>query len=161
MQVTEALSQSNIRFDEPVQSILRGKPAKVWSIAPEASVYDAVEMMSDHQIGALTVTSGGILLGIISERDYARKVILRGRSSRQTMVQDIMTAPVLSVRPDTTIEECMRMITHRRVRHLPVLDERGELAAMISIGDIVNWIISSQGHTIKQLSNYITGKYPA
>lgn len=160
MRPATALTESTIRFDEPVRTLLRNKSRTVWSIGPDATVYQAIEMMSDKQVGAIVVLSGGNLLGIVSERDYARKVILKGRNSHQTLVRDIMTVPVLYVTPEQTIDECMRMMTGRRVRHLPVL-ERDNVIGMVSIGDVVNWIISSQEHTIQHLQNYISGSYPA
>jgi len=160
---------SAIRFDEPVRSVLRakersgvspGKRPPVWSISPESTVYQAIEMMSERQVGALIVLSGGHLAGIISERDYARKVILRGRSSHETLVREIMSTPVLYVRPEQTVEECMHLMTSRRIRHLPVL-EGDAVAGMLSIGDLVNWIVQSQDQTIHHLTNYIAGQYPA
>ena len=153
------LTESTIRFDEPVRSLLRNKSRTVFSIGPDASVFDAIQMMSDKQVGALVVLSGGRLLGILSERDYARKVILRGKSSQTTPVREIMTEPVLYVTPEKTIDHCMRLMSSRRVRHLPVL-EGDTVAGMISIGDLVNWIISSQEQTIHHLHNYISGNYP-
>ena len=160
MQSPTILSESRIRFNEPVRTLLRNKDAVIWSIGPEAGVYEAIEMMSLRQVGALVVLSAGRLVGIVSERDYARKVILKGRSSLQTRVREIMTVPVLFVRPEKTIDECMRLMTTRRVRHLPVLDGEN-VVGVISIGDIVNWIISSHEQTIHHLQNYITGTYPA
>ena len=153
------LTESTVRFDEPVRSLLRNKSRTVFSIGPDASVFDAIQMMSDKQVGALVVLSGGRLLGILSERDYARKVILRGKSSQTTPVREIMTVPVLYVTPEKTIDHCMRLMSSRRVRHLPVL-EGDTVAGMISIGDLVNWIISSQEQTIHHLHNYISGNYP-
>jgi CBS domain-containing protein len=148
-----------IHFDEPVQTLLRNKGRAVWSISPDASVYQAVELMSDKQVGALVVLSGGRLDGIVSERDYARKVILKGRSSHETRVRDIMTAPVMYVTPTQSIDECMRLMTSRRVRHLPVLE--GEtVVGVLSMGDLVNWVITSHEQTIRHLQSYIAGSYP-
>jgi CBS domain-containing protein len=145
---------------ETIREILKRKGSQVWSLPPEASVYDALQVLAEKDIGALPVVSGGKLVGMFSERDYARKVALVGKSSREMCVSEIMSSPVLTVSPDYSVEECMRMVTHHRIRHLPVLDGE-ELAGMASIGDLVNAIISSQAATIGHLSNYISGKYPA
>jgi CBS domain-containing protein len=133
---------------------------QVWSITPDETVYRAIELMSERQIGCLVVLIGGQLAGIMSERDYARKVILMGRNSQQTKVREIMTTPALFVTPEKTVAESMRIMTDRRVRHLPVL-EGDHVTGMLSIGDLVNWVIASQQQTIKHLHNYIEGKYPA
>ena len=141
---------------ETVRCILANKSSAIWSVAPEASVYDALALLAEKDVGALLVVSEGALAGIFSERDYARKVILMGRSSREMLVNEVMTSPVITVSPEHSIEECMRLMTAHRVRHLPVLDG-GRLAGVISIGDLVNAIISKQAETIEHLSNYITG----
>ena len=149
-----------ISFSEPIQLILREKGHGVWFIAPEATVYEAIQMMSDKHIGALVVVSGDRLVGIVSERDYARKVILQGKQSQTTPVREIMTTPVLYVTPEHTVDQCLRLMTSRHVRHLPVLD--GEfIAGVISIGDLVEWTIRGHKHMIHQLENYIAGAYPA
>jgi CBS domain-containing protein len=145
---------------ETVRSILKLKGNDVWWLSPEATVYDAIELMAQKGVGALMVLVGEKPVGIISERDYARKVILKGHSSKDTRVQDIMTRDLVTVTPEHTVGECMRIITDRRVRHLPVM-ERGSLAGMISIGDVVRAIIAAQSDAIRQLSSYITGDYPA
>ena len=145
---------------ETIASILKSKGTEIWSIAPEATVYDAIAMMAEKAVGALLVIAEGKLGGIVSERDYARKVILQGRSSRDTRVQEIMTSSLITVTPEQTIDECMRIITHHRIRHLPILD-KDRLVGVVSIGDLVNAIISSQAHTIDQLHTYIAGRYPA
>jgi CBS domain-containing protein len=161
MQSAPALQEYAVRFDEPVRSLLRLKGRnQVWSITPDETVYRAIEVMSERQIGCLVVLMGGQLAGIVSERDYARKVILMGRSSQQTRVREVMTSPALFVTPEKTVAESMRIMTERRVRHLPVL-EGDNLVGMLSIGDLVNWVITSQQQTIKHLHNYIAGNYPA
>ncbi len=145
---------------ETIRSILKTKGSQVWSLTPDATVYDAIALMAEKGIGALPVVSEGRLAGILSERDYARKVILKGKSSNETLVREIMTCEVISATPDHTVDECMRMMTNHRIRHLPVF-EADDLVGMVSIGDLVKAVISSQGATINNLSNYIVGKYPA
>jgi len=144
---------------DPIRFILEQKGRDVWSLPPESSVYEAIKMMSEKQVGALLVMRNNNLLGFISERDYARKVILQGRSSRDTRVSEIMSAPVMTVSPAHTIDECMRLMTDNRFRHLPVM-EHGQVTGIVSIGDLVRWIISSQEETIQQLHSYIAGAYP-
>ncbi|HMD98820.1 MAG TPA: CBS domain-containing protein [Terriglobia bacterium] len=148
-----------MRVVDTLSSILRTKGAQVWSVSPSTLLYDAIEMMADKGVGALLVVSEGQLVGIVSERDYARKVILKGRSSKDTEVGEIMTSPVISATPQDTIEESMRIMTDKRIRHLPVV-EQGNVVGIVSIGDLVKWIISEQEHTISQLENYITGTGP-
>jgi CBS domain-containing protein len=145
---------------ETINWILRNKTGGIWSIAPDATVYDALALMADKEVGALLVLSAGKLVGIVSERDYARKIILQGRSSRDTTVQEIMTGDMFTVTPDDTIDECMRIVTHHHIRHLPVLDQ-GKLVGVISIGDLVNAIIMEQARTINHLHTYIGANYPA
>jgi CBS domain-containing protein len=139
-----------------IGSLLGKKSSQVWSLAPTASVYDAIALMAEKQIGALPVIDGGKLLGIVSERDYARKVILKGRSSKDTAVTEIMSSPVISVTPSQTIEECMHIVTEKRIRHLPVV-EGSTIVGMVSIGDLVNWVITVQQETIYHLEAYIGG----
>ena len=145
---------------ETVRSMLRHKGSEIFWVAPEATVYEAVAMMADKSVGALLVLSGGKLAGIVSERDYARKVILKGKHSHEMQVREIMTSPVFTVSPGHSVEDCMRVITAHRIRHLPVM-EGDALLGMISIGDVVRSIISTQAHAIDQLSGYIEGRYPA
>jgi len=142
-----------------IDEILQHKSANLWTIAADATVFDAIHLMADKNIGALLVMTGDRLVGIISERDYTRKVALKGKSSRETQVREIVSTPVISVTPDHTVEECMRLMTENRVRHLPVLDS-DRVVGVVSIGDLVNWIISRQSVTITQLESYISGQYP-
>jgi len=139
-----------------VKDILAVKGQDVWSIEPDASVYDAMKLMAEKEIGALMVMEGTKLVGLISERDYARKVILQGRASRTTQVKEIMTTRVVYTHPQQNIEECMAVMTEKRVRHLPVIDEE-RLVGVISIGDLVKSIISEQQFIIEQLERYIRG----
>jgi CBS domain-containing protein len=148
-----------MELTDPVRAILQQKSPDVWSVEPDASVYQAIEIMSEKQVGALLVISNAELVGAISERDYARKVILQGKSSRKTRVSEIMASPVISVPADATIEECMRGMTDHHIRHLPVMDGPAVLG-VVSIGDLVKWIISAQEQTIRDLHSYITGRYP-
>lgn len=139
-----------------VSEILHHKGTNVWSIAPEATVFEALQMMAEKNVGSLLVTQQGRLVGIITERDYSRKVVLKGRSSRDTAVKEILSGQVVHVGPEHTIEDCMRLMTSQRVRHLPVL-EGERILGVVSIGDLVNWIISAQTATIEQLQTYIAG----
>lgn len=149
----------SIKSVDTIDSVLRFKGRQVWSIAPAATVYEAIARMSDRGVGALLVLSEGRLEGIISERDYARKVILKDRSSKDTPVWEIMTDRVISANPNNTVEECMRLMTENRIRHLPVLD--GErVVGVVSIGDLVNWTITAHEETIGHLQGYIEGRYP-
>ena len=138
-----------------VKQLLQGKGHDVWSIGPEASVYDAISKMAQEEVGALVVLEGESLVGVVSERDYARKVVLQGRSSRDTMVKDIMTTRVAYARLDQSVEDCMAMMTEKRIRHLPVMDG-DKLLGVISIGDLVKFIIEEQKHVIEQLEQYIS-----
>jgi CBS domain-containing protein len=144
---------------DTIESVLKLKGRQVLSVAPTATVYEAIEKMSEKGVGALLVMSEGKLTGIISERDYARKVILKDRSSKQTQVREIMTSPVITVTPADTVEECMRIVTENRIRHLPVVD-RDRVIGVISIGDLVNWTITAHEETIGHLKSYIAGQYP-
>lgn len=137
-----------------VKQMLQGKTSGVFTIGPDVPVIDALRQMAEREIGALPVVAGGKLVGILSERDYARKVILQGKSSRDTLVREIMTAKVVCVGPQRTVEECMALMTDKRTRHLPVI-EHGELIGLLSIGDLVKAMISEQQFTIAQLELYI------
>ena len=144
---------------ERVDAILRNKGSAIWSVRPEATVYEALALLAEKDVGALPVIAEGRLAGMFSERDYARKVALMGKSSKELRVAEIMTSPVITVTPEHTIEECMRIVTEHHIRHLPVVDG-DNLVGLISIGDLVNAIISAQAETIQHLSNYIAGDYP-
>lgn len=138
-------------------TILSQKGRQVYSISPVATVFEAIQLMADKNVGALLVTSEEKLVGVISERDYTRKVALKGKSSRETKVMEIISSPVVSATPNHSVEECMRLMTSNRVRHLPIL-EGDKLVGIVSIGDLVNWIISAQDATIEQLKSYIAGR---
>ena len=139
-----------------VQQILRHKGSMVWSVTPETMVYEALKLLAEKDVGALLVLEGGRLIGIISERDYARKVVLKGKSALDTLVREIMTGRVMCVRPDQTVEECMALVTEKRIRHLPVIVD-DEVVGVVSIGDLVKATIDEKDFLIKQLENYITG----
>lgn len=145
---------------DTVALILKHKGSAVHCISPHATVYEALEKLAEKNVGALVVMDGSDLVGILSERDYVRKVILKGFSSRDLKVSEIMTSRPITVSPKATIDECMQRMTDKRCRHLPVVDE-GRLAGIVSIGDLVNWILTVQDQTIHQLEGYITGRYPA
>ena len=139
-----------------VRELLNSKGHYVWTIGPDDSVYDALKIMADREIGALVVLDAGRPVGLLSERDYARNVVLKGRMSKDTAVSDIMTTHVVCARPEQTVEECMALITDKRIRHLPVMDD-GNLVGIISIGDLVKAIIAEQQFVIEQLAHYISG----
>jgi CBS domain-containing protein len=141
-----------------VKDMLKEKGSQVWTISPEAKVIDALKLMADKKIGALAVMYKNQVVGILSERDYARKVILKGKSSLDTPVKEIMTCQVYCVGLETPAEECMALMTKKRIRHLPVID-KGKLAGLISIGDVVKSVISEHKITIGHLQDYIQGKY--
>jgi CBS domain-containing protein len=153
------MNSPHVKSVDTIDSVLRFKGRQVWSIAPTATVYEAIVRMSDRGVGALLVISEGRLEGIISERDYARKVILKERSSKDTPVWEIMTDGIVTASSNNTVEECMRLMTENRIRHLPVVDG-GEVAGIVSIGDLVNWTITAHEETIGQLQGYIEGRYP-
>jgi CBS domain-containing protein len=145
-----------VKTNLTVNQLLRRKGREVYSCRPDTTVYEALQLMAEKNVGALLVLEAGRLVGIFSERDYARKVILHGKSSRETPVQEIMTRKVYRVRPDDSMEECMALMTARHIRHLPVMVGE-QVVGVISIGDVVKEIIEEQGFVIEQLENYITG----
>lgn len=139
-----------------VREVLANKGGTIWSVAPDDSVYHALETMARHDVGALLVLDGGRPVGLISERDYARKLVLAGRSSKETSVRSVMTRRVFGIEPARTVGECMALMTDKRIRHLPVI-ENGALVGVVSIGDLVKAIIAEQRYIIEQLENYISG----
>jgi CBS domain-containing protein len=145
-----------MKTNYPISSLLYQKTSRVWCIAPEAMVFDAIKFMAEKNIGALPVMSGGKLLGIFTERDYTRKIALAGKSSRETAVFEILSEECVTVSPDDSVEDCMRLMSEKRVRHLPVV-EGTNVVGIISIGDVVNWIISVQNVAIEQMEQYIAG----
>jgi CBS domain-containing protein len=142
-----------------VRDILQNKGGEVWTTTPEATVYDAIGLMGEKNIGALVAVDGDEVIGVLSERDYSRKVVLQNRTSRDTLVGDILSRPAITVSCGDSIETCMQLMTCRRIRHLPVVDN-GALVGLVSMGDLVNWVMQSQRHTIQQLQGYISGEYP-
>jgi len=144
-----------------VRDILKNKSGEVWTTTPQTSVYEALRLMGEKNIGALVVMSEGEVVGVLSERDYSRKVVLQGRTSRDTHVANIISSPATIVESKDGIGKCMELMTSLRIRHLPVVDE-GQLSGLVSMGDLVNWVMHTQRHTILQLQGYITGagEYP-
>jgi len=141
-----------------IGSLLGAKGGAIFSIEPTATVFDAIARMAECGVGALLVLDGDRLAGIVSERDYTRKVILKGRSSKEERVEEIMTSDVISATPEQTVEEAMRLMTNRHIRHLPITDN-GRVVGVVSIGDLVKWTISAQEETIEHLTRYIAGSY--
>jgi CBS domain-containing protein len=140
-----------------ISGVLHSKGSTVWTISPTATVFEAIRLLAQKNIGALPVMDGGRLIGIFSERDYTRKVALEGKTSRDTRVQDIVSREVITIAPDATVEDAMRLMTDKRIRHLPVLEE-DKLVGFISIGDMVNWTISAQNAAIDQMESYLLGR---
>jgi len=146
-----------MKVTDRVSMLLDHKGRQIYSLAPDASVYAAIALMAEKGVGALLVMEDGRLAGVISERDYARKIILQGRSSKETRVREIMTPSPITITEQTTVEDAMRLMTDNRIRHLPVLDADGKVEGVLSIGDVVNWIVTSQSEAIEHLERYISG----
>ena len=144
---------------DPISAVLHNKSPEFWTTTPDTTVYEAIELMAEKRIGALLVMDGDQLAGLISEREYTREVILKDKSSRNTPVKDIMISKLIAVSPSDSVEHAMELMTVRRFRYLPVLSE-GKVVGIVSIGDLVKWIISAQGALIGQLEGYIKGSYP-
>jgi CBS domain-containing protein len=140
----------------PISSVLTHKTSELWSIAPDATVYEAIKLMAEKNIGSLLVMSQGKLAGVITERDYTRKVALHGKTSKETRVREIMPHEMHTITPDDSVEDCMRLMTQHRLRHLPVMEDHN-VVGIVSIGDLVNWIISTQNAHIEQMEQYISG----
>jgi len=140
----------------PISALLHHKGTALWSIAPEATVFEAIKLMADKNVGSLLVMSGDQLVGVFTERDYTRKIALQGKKSKETQVREVLSSKIVSVTPHHTVEECMKLMTESRVRHLPVL-ESGKVTGIVSIGDLVNWTISAQDAAIAQMEQYIAG----
>jgi CBS domain-containing protein len=145
-----------MKISVPISALLHHKGPTVWQVAPDATVFEAIKLMASKNIGALLVMSGAMLVGIFTERDYTRKIVLQGKTSKETQVWEIMPKEIIFVRPEDSVENCMKLMTEHRVRHLPVV-ENGKVLGIISIGDLVNWIISAQNATIEQMEQYIAG----
>jgi CBS domain-containing protein len=145
-----------MKFTVPINSLLHHKDHTLWSIPPDATVFEAIKLMAEKNIGSLLVMSDGKLVGMFSERDYARKIALHGKSSKDTRVREVFSGKVVTVKPDDSVEDCMKLMTENRVRHLPVVDKE-KVVGLVSIGDLVNWTISAQDAAIAQMEQYIAG----
>jgi CBS domain-containing protein len=148
-----------MRVFDPISLVLRKKGNDIWSVRSDTTVYSAVKVMADKDVGALLVMDGDQFVGMISERDYARKIILMGRSSKDTLVSEILSEPLITIHPECSVDEAMRLMTTNRIRHLPVVCDE-IVQGVISIGDLVQWIAFAQDQTIEELEHYIEGKYP-
>ena len=148
-----------MKIPDPLSLVIKNKKASLWHCTPDAMVFDAIQQMADKNVGALLVLENGKLIGIISERDYTRKVILKHRSSKETPVREIMVTDLECAAPGDSVEECLRIMTEKRIRHLPVMDN-GDLVGIVSIGDLVKWIISAQRAVVEHLESYIFGANP-
>ena len=151
--------RSAMNIPDPVSLVLKNKSSRVWNCTPDEMVFDAIQQMADKNVGALLVLEDGKVVGIITERDYTRKVILKHRSSKETPVREIMETDLECAAPGDSVDECLRMMTERRIRHLPVM-ENGELVGIVSIGDLVKWVISAQQAVVEHLETYIFGANP-
>ena len=145
---------------DPISALLQNKNIDLWSVAPDITVFEAIDLMTEKNVGSLLVMDGSKLVGLVTERDYTRGVILKEKTSRSTPVREIMTTDPVHVGPSDTVEHCMEIMTNRRLRHLPVVSE-GQVVGIVSIGDLVKWIISAQDAMIGHLENFIKGTYPA
>jgi len=153
------MNHNQMKSSGTVSALLHHKGSEIWSVSPETTVFEAIKLMAEKNIGALLVMSGGKLSGVFTERDYTRKVALQGKSSKETQVREVVASQVISVGPQDSIEECMKLMTEHRTRHLPVV--QGEkVVGLVSIGDLVNWIISTQNAAIAQMEQYISGGLP-
>jgi CBS domain-containing protein len=148
-----------MNIDSTVGHILQHKGSQIWAVSPATVVFDAIKTLAERNVGALLVMDGDTLVGIFSERDYTRKIILKGRSSMNTRVGEVVSSPVRTVTPEDTVEDCMKLMTEHRIRHLPVVGG-GKVVGVISIGDLVNWIISAQKAALEQMRSYLAGGVP-
>jgi len=155
----EKTSRLMIEIQGTVRDILNGKQTPIWTTRPDATVYEAIGVMGEQNIGALVVLEDGKVAGVFSERDYSRKVVLQGRTSRDTRVSEVLSRPAITVEPSTGVESCMSLMSKHRIRHLPVLED-GALIGVVSMGDMVNWMLQTQSQMIRHLHGYIAGDYP-